>query len=248
MRYSTGRTCTGDGTATIATPARPVASLSRALWALADVAPLPVRCTAPRRFPTPTSYPAPAESPPNLEDRFAEDFRAQLLVAILPQPKSDRCSCIEADGMYPQTQRTTRGPIGRHLPLRPGLADDVQRRTVPRRGWECWTLEMAEHLISRRLLEVISNRSAGNGRSPGKPPFPDFQDHFHGHEGGPVGWTSRLPHWGGANLKRGAYSSEFIRPSQPCRLASFAAPTIPNRISARQAAAQAADNSSPQRI
>src|SRR5712671_4337642 len=41
-------------------------------------------------------------------------------------------------------------------------------------GWspvgvgECWTLEMAEHLISKRLLEVISNRSAGTGRSPGK--------------------------------------------------------------------------------
>ena len=48
-----------------------------------------------------------------------------------------------------------------------------------------WTLEMAAHLIFKRLLEVISNRSAGNGRSPGKPTFPDFQGHFHGHEGGP---------------------------------------------------------------
>src|SRR5712672_802764 len=85
---------------------------------------------------------------------------------------------------YTQAQRTTRGRIARHLPLRPGPAGDVQRRLVPRRGWKCWTLEMADHLISKRLLEVISNRSAVNGRSPGKPPFPDCQGHFHGHEGG----------------------------------------------------------------
>src|SRR6266699_3165522 len=37
---------------------------------------------------------------------------------------------------YSQAQRTTRGRIARHLPLRPGPADDVQRRLVPRRGWE----------------------------------------------------------------------------------------------------------------
>src|SRR6266446_5476487 len=86
---------------------------------------------------------------------------------------------------YSQVPRTTRGRIGRHLPLRPGPAGDVQRRLVPRRGWECWTLEMAEHLIFKRLLEVISNRSAGNGRSPGPPPFPDFQGHFRAHEGEP---------------------------------------------------------------
>jgi hypothetical protein len=77
-------------------------------------------------------------------------------------------------------------------PLRPGSAGDVQRRPVPRRGWECWTLEMAGHLISKRLLEVISNRSAGNGRSPGNRPFPDFQGHFYGHEGGRLD----MPHWG----------------------------------------------------
>ncbi len=94
---------------------------------------------------------------------------------------------------YSQVPRTTRGRIGRHLPLRPGPAGDVQRRLVPRRGWECWTLEMAEHLIFKRLLEVISSRAAGNGRSPGQPPLPDFQGHFHGPEGGPAGWTSRMP-------------------------------------------------------
>ena len=46
---------------------------------------------------------------------------------------------------------------------------------------------MAGSLISKRLLNVISNRSAGDGKSLGKPPFPDFQGHFHGHEGGPGG-------------------------------------------------------------
>jgi hypothetical protein len=44
---------------------------------------------------------------------------------------------------------------------------------------------MAEHLISKRLLEVISNPSAGNEKSLGKPPFSDFQGHFHGHEAPP---------------------------------------------------------------
>jgi hypothetical protein len=44
---------------------------------------------------------------------------------------------------------------------------------------------MAEHLISEGFLEVISNRSAGDGRSPGPPRLPDFQGHFHAHEGEP---------------------------------------------------------------
>ena len=46
---------------------------------------------------------------------------------------------------------------------------------------------MAGSLISKRLLEVISNRSAGNGGGPEKPPLPNFQGHFHRHEGEP-GW------------------------------------------------------------
>ena len=53
-------------------------------------------------------------------------------------------------------------------------------------------LEIAVSLISMSLLEVISNRSAGNGRSPGQPPIPDFQGHFRGHEGGSGRWTSRI--------------------------------------------------------
>jgi hypothetical protein len=36
-------------------------------------------------------------------------------------------------------------------------------------------LEMAESPISKGLLEVISNRAAGNGGSPGQPPLPDLQ-------------------------------------------------------------------------
>jgi hypothetical protein len=44
---------------------------------------------------------------------------------------------------------------------------------------------MAESLISKALLKVISNLAAGNRRDPGKPPFPDFQGHFYGHEGKP---------------------------------------------------------------
>jgi hypothetical protein len=55
-------------------------------------------------------------------------------------------------------------------------------------------VEMAASLISARLLEVISKRSAENGRSPGQPPFPDVQGHFHEYEGGSDRWTSRMPH------------------------------------------------------
>jgi hypothetical protein len=99
--------------------------------------------------------------------------------------KGDRLSDSDIERLYPEVQGTTRDRRVQPQPLRPGPAGDVQRRLVPRRGWECWTLEMAESLISKRLLEVISNRSAGNGRSPGKPPFSDFQGHFHGHDGRP---------------------------------------------------------------
>jgi len=41
---------------------------------------------------------------------------------------------------------------------------------------------MAHSLISTRLLKIISNRRAENAKRPGKPPFPDFQGHFHGNE------------------------------------------------------------------
>jgi hypothetical protein len=66
---------------------------------------------------------------------------------------------------------------------------------------------MAGHLISKGQLEVISNRSAENGRSPGKPPFPNFQGHFDGHESGPGRLDVADASLGGANLKRGACRS-----------------------------------------
>jgi hypothetical protein len=53
---------------------------------------------------------------------------------------------------------------------------------------------MAETLISTRPREVISNRAAGNGRSLGKPPFPDFQGPFHRHEGKPGRSNVADPH------------------------------------------------------
>jgi hypothetical protein len=63
-------------------------------------------------------------------------------------------------------------------PLRPGPADHVQGGLLPVRGGNGGHVEMAETLISTRLLEVISNRSAGNGRSPGQPRFPEFPRPF----------------------------------------------------------------------
>jgi hypothetical protein len=66
---------------------------------------------------------------------------------------------------------------------------------------------MADHLISKRLLEVISNRSAGNGRSPGKPTFPDFQGYFHGHDGRPSQLDVADASLGKASLKRRACRS-----------------------------------------
>lgn len=47
-------------------------------------------------------------------------------------------------------------------------------------------VEMAVSLIFTRLLEVISSQAAGNGRSPGQPPLPVVQCHFHGYEGVPT--------------------------------------------------------------
>jgi hypothetical protein len=47
---------------------------------------------------------------------------------------------------------------------------------------------MAGSLISTGLLKIIFNRRAENAKRPGKPPFPDFQGHFRGHESGPERW------------------------------------------------------------
>src|ERR1700738_1141253 len=76
---------------------------------------------------------------------------------------------------------------------------------VPRRGWSTWTLEMAHSLISTGLLEIISNRRAENAKRPGKPPFPDFQGHFHGDGCRSDGWKWRAaPRWGDGSPDKGA--------------------------------------------
>src|ERR1700730_1583375 len=49
-----------------------------------------------------------------------------------------------------------------------GACTHWKSAALSRRTWKCRTLEMAERLIFKRLLEFISNRSAGNGGSPGK--------------------------------------------------------------------------------
>src|ERR1700730_1927932 len=46
-----------------------------------------------------------------------------------------------------------------------GACTHWKSAALSRRTWKRWTLEIAEYLISEGLLEVISNRSAGDGRS-----------------------------------------------------------------------------------
>jgi hypothetical protein len=48
---------------------------------------------------------------------------------------------------------------------------------------------MAGSLISTGLLKIISNRHAENAQKLRKPPFPDFQGHFRGHESGLKRWN-----------------------------------------------------------
>jgi hypothetical protein len=64
---------------------------------------------------------------------------------------------------------------------------------------------MAHSLIFTRLLKIISNRRAENAKRPGKPAFPDFQCHFHEHEGRLDWWTSR------ASRSRAEASSDEAR-------------------------------------
>ena len=64
-------------------------------------------------------------------------------------------------------------------PPRPGPAGHVQRRPSPVGGGSAKHLEMAECLIFKRLLKIISTRRVENAKRLGKPPFPDFQGHFH---------------------------------------------------------------------
>jgi hypothetical protein len=97
--------------------------------------------------------------------------------------------------------------------------------------WTCGHVEMTESLISTESPEVISNRAAGNGRSPDEPPLPDFQGHFHGHDGEPgrldVGYASS-----GIGRTSNEAPAEVSHPARPALpLASLTAPAFPNRVS-----------------
>jgi hypothetical protein len=54
---------------------------------------------------------------------------------------------------------------------------------------------MAHSLISKRLLEIISNRHAENAERPGSRHFQISQGHFHGHQAERDCWTSRPARW-----------------------------------------------------
>jgi hypothetical protein len=93
-------------------------------------------------------------------------------------------------------------------------------------------LEMAGSIISKRLLEIISNRSAGNRRNPGQQPFPDFQGHFHGHAGRrPI--PEHLQRLGSLRpkLMRGACSS--LSPGQASPVFWHSSPDAPSRAASR---------------
>jgi hypothetical protein len=87
------------------------------------------------------------------------------------------------------TRRTTRRRLRQAPTARVGRR--CSAAPSPRRGWTCWTLEMAGSLISTGLLKIISNRHGENAKKPGTPPLPDFQGHFRGHEGRLDCWRSR---------------------------------------------------------
>jgi hypothetical protein len=108
-----------------------------------------------------------------------------------------------------------------------GACTHWKSAALSRRTWECWTLETAAHLISKRLLEVISNRAAGNVGSPGNPLFPDFQGHFHGHDGGPGGLDVADASLG---IGRTSWRGACRRPSsdRANAVASHRSSTIPN--------------------
>ena len=108
-------------------------------------------------------------------------------------------------------------------PPRPGPGGDVQRGPSPVGGGHAGHLEMAHSLIFTRLPESISNRHAENAKRPGKPPFPDFQCHFHEHEGRLDCWTSRA-----ARSRVEASSDEA-----PAVVSHPVEPTLPLRFARR---------------
>jgi hypothetical protein len=94
---------------------------------------------------------------------------------------------------------------------------------------------MAKTLISRSLLKIISNRRAENAKRPGNQHFQISKAIFTnmkagsnvGHRGRLVGVLRQ------AQMRR--LPKSLIRSSQPCRLASLAASTIPSRGSRTRA-------------
>jgi hypothetical protein len=87
---------------------------------------------------------------------------------------------------YSQVPRTTRGRIGRHLPPTAWAGRRCAAQAGPPvGGGNVGHWKWRNTSFPRGFWKSFPNRSAGNGRSPGKPPFPDFQRHFRGHGGKP---------------------------------------------------------------
>jgi hypothetical protein len=82
---------------------------------------------------------------------------------------------------------------------------------------------MAETLIFTSLLKIISNRHAENAKSLGKPPFPDFQRYFHGHDGRLDYWTSRAACWRVEPRSDEAFAviSHQVEPTLPLCIARY---------------------------
>ena len=118
-------------------------------------------------------------------------------------------------------------------PLRLRSAGEVQQRPSRRRG-NAGYLEMADSLISERLLHVISRRPGGSARSPGKRLFPDIQGYLDGHQHencGAEGWAIT------ASGTRGVLNDALsIYSRMPCSRAHSSPAGAPGRRSRRPGA------------
>ena len=98
-------------------------------------------------------------------------------------PAKGDCGLSDSEQFYSKSQPATREHRVRLRPYGLGWPTTFSEGRSPVGGGNGGHVEMPETLISTRLLEVISNRAAGNGRSPGEPPFSDVQGHFREHDG-----------------------------------------------------------------